>query len=178
MGVLNILRKGGLFLETMRKLVVIGIVVFTLVAGSLAALAASQYSTPAEAVAGLTGRDLQSVIDERIGTGKTYGTIANEAGVLDEFRAEMLGIKKGRLAACLADGTLTQEQADAIIAKIESAQAGCGGSGKGCELHGAGLGFGFDHDQCLKQGSRGRSHKCHRIGSKSRSGQNSLSFLP
>ena len=115
----------------------------------------SQYLTPAEAVAGLTGREVQSVIDERTQTGKTYGSIANEAGALDEFKAEMLEMKKDTLAARVAAGTMTQEQADAIIARIEANQANCDGTGAGCGLNGAGCGMGTGFGQGRGQGGRG-----------------------
>jgi len=142
-------------MKTMKKLVVTGVAVFTLAIGSVTAFAASQYSTPAEAVAGLTGREVQSVIDERTQTGKTYGSIANEAGALDEFKVEMLEMKKDTLAARVAAGTMTQEQADAIIARIEANQANCDGTGAGCGLNGAGCGMGTGFGQGRGQGGRG-----------------------
>lgn len=130
-------------MKIIKKLVVTGIAVLTLAAGSVTAFAASQYATPAEAVAGLTGREVQSVIDERIESGKTYGTIASEAGVLDEFKTEMLEMKKDKLAARVAAGTMTQEQADAILARIEANQANCDGTGNGMNGAGCGMGTGF-----------------------------------
>ena len=142
-------------MKTMKKLVVTGVAVFTLAIGSVTAFAASQYSTPAEAVAGLTGREVQSVIDERTQTGKTYGSIANEAGALDEFKVEMLEMKKDTRAARVAAGTMTQEQADAIIARIEANQANCDGTGAGCGLNGAGCGMGTGFGQGRGQGGRG-----------------------
>lgn len=109
---------------------------------SVAAFAASAYGTPAEAAAGLTGRTVESVTEERAETGKTYGTIANEAGKLDEFKAEMLEMKKALLEKKVADGVLTQEKADEILAALEENLASCDGSGSGsCGLR-SGLGFG------------------------------------
>lgn len=136
---------------TMKKLIVIGIAVLTLAAGSITAFATSQYSTPTEAVAGLTGREVQSVIDERTKTGKTCGIIANEAGVLDKFKAEMLEIKKDTLAARVAAGRMTQAQADTILSRIEAKQAVCDGAGTGC---GMGSGFGQSGGQGHGQGDR------------------------
>lgn len=133
-------------MKTIKKVVVAGITIFALIAGSAAAFATSQYSTPAEAVAGLTGRQVQSIIDERVQTGKTYGTMADDAGVLNEFKAEMLEMKKDTLATRVAAGKITQDQADTIITKITSNQALCDGKGSGCGSHrsgyGAGAGFG------------------------------------
>lgn len=142
-------------MKSMKRLVITGVAVFTLTAGSLTAFAASQYSTPAEAVAGLTGREVQSVIDERAQTGKTYGTIANEAAVLDEFKKEMLETKKDTLDARVSAGTMTQEQADAIIARIEVNQANCDGTGIGCGRNGADYGRGAGFGQGRGQDGRG-----------------------
>ena len=146
-------------MKTIKKLVVTGVTVLALVAGSATAFAAPHYATPAEAVAGLTGRNVQSVINERVQTGKTYGAMAQNAGVLNEFKAEMLEMKRDTLAARVAAGTMTQEQADAVIAKITSNQAICDGNGMGYGLHGAdcakGAGFGQGGGQGRGQGGHG-----------------------
>ncbi|NLV36370.1 MAG: DUF2680 domain-containing protein [Clostridiaceae bacterium] len=147
-------------MKNMKRYATVGIItVFILTVGSVAAFAASQYATPAEAVAGLSGREVQSVIDERAQTGKTYGAIANEAGVLDKFKAEMLEIKKDTLAARVAAGTMTQEQADAVIARIEENQASCDGTGTGRGQNGtgsgAGIGFGKGNGQGRGQNGSG-----------------------
>lgn len=122
---------------------------------SATVLAASQYTTPAEAVAGLTGRDVQSVVDERAATGKTYGAIADEAGVLDEFKTETLEMKKDRLAQRVADGTMTQQQADDLIAALEANQAACDGTGSAGMGRGAGAGFGMGGGQGRGRGACG-----------------------
>ncbi len=134
-------------MKNMKKLIVAGIAVLTLTAASVTAFAVSQYNTPAEAVAGLSGREVQSVMDERAQTGKTYGTIANEAGVLDKFKAEILEMKKDTVAARVAAGTITQEQADVILARMEENQANCYGTGTGCGRNGTGLGVGAGFGQ-------------------------------
>lgn len=109
---------------------------------SVVAYAASAYGTPAEAAAGLTGRTLESVTEEKVENGKSYGTIADEAGKLDEFKAEMLEMKKALLEKKVADGVLTQEQADEILAAIEENLASCDGTGAGSCGQGFGMGFG------------------------------------
>lgn len=139
-------------MKTIKRLAIVGIAVLTLAAGAVTAFAASQYATPAEAVAGLTGREVQSVIDERTETGKSYGTIANEAGILDEFKPEMLETKKNKLAARVEAGRMTQEQADAILAKIETNQANCDGTGTGHRMNGTGSGTGAKFGQGSSQG--------------------------
>ena len=117
----------------------------TIIAGSVMTFADSQYLTPAEALAELTARGAQSVINERMRTGKTYGAIANEAGVLNEFKTEMLEMRKAALAALVAAGVVTQKQADEIIAEIVYNMAFCDGGGAGCALYdtGRGMGAGF-----------------------------------
>lgn len=157
--------QGGTVMKGIKKFFITGVAVLALAAGTVTAFAASKYSTPAEAVAGLTGREVQSVIEERTQTRKTYGSIANEAGVLDEFRVEMLEMKKDMLTARVADGKMTQEQADAVIARIEANQANCDGTGTGCGLSGVGSGmgarFGQGSGQGQGQGGRGMGKGLH-----------------
>ena len=128
-------------MKSIERFIITGGVALTIIAGSVMTFAESQYSTPAEAVAGLTARDAQSVIDERARTGKTYGVIANEAGVLDEFKTEMLKIRKDMLTALVAAGSITQKQADEIFARIIDNMVVCAGAGTGCALYGAGRGI-------------------------------------
>lgn len=111
---------------------------------ALTAYAVSVSKTPAEALADLTGSTAENVLAQRA-EGKTYGAIANEADVLDEFKVEMLEIKKAALQEKVTDGSMTQETADEIIASIEKNQTDCDGTGSrgtGCE-YGAGFGGGF-----------------------------------
>lgn len=129
-------------MNTMKRFIAAGTIILTIGAVSASALAASAYNNPAEAVAGLTGRTLESVTQERAETGNTYGTIANQAGVLTEFQAEVLEIKKDRLQSRVEAGTMTQERADAIIEAAEENQANCDGSGSARIGQNQGAGFG------------------------------------
>lgn len=140
-----------------KKIAVIGGILLAVGATSLTAFAASAYSTPAEAAAGLTGKSVESVIAERAETGKSYGTIASESGKLEEFKSEMLQIKKDALAEKVAAGTLTQEKADAIIAAIEERQSNCDGTGSAGigRMMGAGFGKGNGSGQGRCQGGAG-----------------------
>lgn len=130
-------------MTNLRKFALLGAIILAISVTSIVAFAASAYNTPAEAVAGLTGKTVESIIDEKSETGKTYGTIANEAGKLEEFKAENLEIKKEILAQKVAAGTMTQEQADEIIAALQENQANCDGTGAGSAKVGKGLGAGF-----------------------------------
>ncbi len=105
-----------------------------------AALAASVYETPAEAATGVTGKTLEEVIAERQ-SGISYGAIAAGAGALEEFQAAVQELWEEALESRVAEGTLTQEQADARLEAIRQRQEACGGTG-GCGLGGMGCGMG------------------------------------
>ncbi|SDI10864.1 DUF2680 domain-containing protein [Desulfosporosinus hippei] len=118
------------------------------------AFAAVTGTTPAEITAGLTGKTVEQVTTERA-DGKTYGTIADEAGKLEEFKAQILEQKKLVLDQRVADGKITQEQADAIYNSLKSNQATCDGTGNGI---GKSAGTGFGMGQGMGQGA-GRKGK-------------------
>lgn len=126
-----------------KKTILIVAVIAALSTLSVGAYAAATYATPAEAVAGLTGQTVDQVVAQRVETGETYGAIADDAGKLDEFKDAMITIKKDVLDARVAEGTLTQDQADDILAAIEERAATCDGTGPadGTRL-GGGFGFG------------------------------------
>ncbi|HZK18302.1 MAG TPA: DUF2680 domain-containing protein [Clostridia bacterium] len=149
-------------MKTIKGLAVIGVAVLVLLAGAVTAFAALQQSTPAELVAELTGRDLQSIIDEGAETGKTYGSIAKEAGVLEEFKKERVETKKDILDSRVAEGILTQEEADTIMNRISANQAYCDGTGNGCGQGGAGCGIGAGFGQGNGNGhGNGHGHHGH-----------------
>lgn len=128
-----------------KKLVLTGAMILTVGATTVTAFAAAPFGTPAEALAELTGRTVEDVSAERSESGKTYGTLANEAGKLDEFKTEMLRIKKDMLADRVEAGLITQERADEIIAAMEQNQTLCDGSGACGARQGTGAGFGGMH---------------------------------
>lgn len=113
-------------MKNWKKIITIGLLSLSLATTALA----SAYSNPAEIVAGLTGRSVESVVDERYETGKSFGAIANEAGKLDEFKQEMLELRKDELAQRVQDGRMSQEQADRIIANMQERQAYYDGEGR------------------------------------------------
>lgn len=116
-------------MKNIKKVITIGALVLLISSTSLIAYAASEYSSPAEIVADLTGKTQEEIIAERTNTNKTYGTIANEAGKLNEFKSEILKIKKDVLAEQVAAGIITEEKANEIIAALEENQLNCDGSG-------------------------------------------------
>jgi hypothetical protein len=116
--------------------------------------AAVTTKTPAEITSGLTGKTAAQVVQEKA-AGKTYGTIAKEAGKLDEFKAESLKQKKQILDQRVAEGKLTQEKADEIYNAIKTSQENCDGSGGGSigKMNGVGFGQGQGQGQGMGKGS-------------------------
>jgi hypothetical protein len=98
------------------------------VLGVTGAAYAAGVTTPAGIVSTLTGKSVEQVTAERA-AGKTYGTIASEAGKLDEFKAETLEQRKAILDQRVKDGNLTQAQADAAYNTMKANQAICDGTG-------------------------------------------------
>lgn len=146
-------------MKNTKKLFTGCIVCLALAATSVTAFAASAYTTPAEAVAGITGRTTDSVIAERTESGKNYGTIAAVAGVLDKFKEEMREMKKDNLAARVETGTITQERADAIIKALEENQAACDGTGSAKIGQSMGAKFG-SNGTCQGGGRRMNNGAC------------------
>ncbi|TEB15260.1 hypothetical protein Psfp_02297 [Pelotomaculum sp. FP] len=79
-----------------RKLLVVATVAGVL--GAAGAAYAATAKTPAEITAELTGKTVSELYNERA-AGKTYGTIANEAGKLDEFKHKCLSKRKSCLTS-------------------------------------------------------------------------------
>lgn len=128
-------------MKKFKKLAVLVTAIGVLGAGG--AVYAASSATPADIVSGLTGKTVQEFQQERA-TGKTYGTIAKDAGKLDEFKAQMLEQKKEILKQRVKEGRLTQEQADKILNAIKNNQANCDGNNKASigKKYGAGFGQG------------------------------------
>jgi len=129
-------------MKNYKKLIAAATIVGMLgVVGVAGAAAATGATTPAGIVAGLTGKSVDAVTAERA-TGKTYGTMAQEAGKLDQFKTENLAQKKVMLDQRVTEGNLTKAQADATYKSIEANQATCDGSGSAKIGQKNGMGFG------------------------------------
>ena len=124
-----------------KKVMIIGLAVVVLAATSLTAFAFTGISTPAEIVSNLTGKSVDVVTAEKFESDKTYGQIAYDEGLWEEFNEEMLSSKKAFLDEKVTDGSLTQEEADDIYANILERQEYCNGNGTGG--NGGMMGFGF-----------------------------------
>jgi polyhydroxyalkanoate synthesis regulator phasin len=150
----------------LKKSIIVAISFLVLAVMSVPILAGLHHETPAGITANLTGRDVQSIIDEKVETGKTYGKIASEAGKLDGFKAEALEMKKNRLAERVKAGEISQSEADELLRIIKEKQAMCDGTGSsnGAECH-LGLGFGTNSVKGHHQGASG-----HHAGLRHRDG--------
>jgi len=123
------------------------------VLGTAGVVYAATVKTPAEIAAALTGKTVEEVNNSRA-AGDTYGSIANDAGKLDEFKVQMLEQKKAILDQRVKDGTLTQQQADEIYSAIKNNQATCDGTGNAQlgRKYGAGFGSGAGKGQGMGKG--------------------------
>lgn len=147
-------------MKNIKKMVLSLAVVTVLSTGVVFAAVATK--TPAEVAAGLTGKSIEEVTTERT-SGKTYGTIAEEAGKLEEFKTETLLQKKQLLDQRVKDGNLTQEAADEIYNSIVTNQETCDGTGSAGigKMNGAGFGQGRGQGRGMGSG-QGNGSGCVR----------------
>ena len=145
-------------MKNLKKIMAVAASVFVLTAAGAVYAAAAK--TPAEIAAGLTGKTVEDLYKERA-AGKTYGTIAKEAGKLDEFKAQMLEQKKAILDQRVKDGRLTQAQADEIYNAIKNNQASCDGTGSAGMGRKFGAGFGQGGGMGRGQGACGGAGACN-----------------
>jgi hypothetical protein len=134
-------------MKNVKKLVAVLTVVGMLAAAG--AVFAATFKTPAEIAAQVTGKTVEDLNKERE-AGKTYGAIANDAGKLADFEAQMLEQKKAILDQRVADGKLTQKQADEIYTAIKDNQANC--TTPGSAQMGMKYGVGFGQGSGMGQG--------------------------
>ena len=85
-------------------------------------------------------------------TGITFGTIAQEAGKLDEFKVQTLEQKKIILDQRVKAGNLAQAQADQSYNSIKTNQATCDGTGNAQIGQRKGAGFGQGQGQGMGDG--------------------------
>lgn len=121
------------------------------VIGAMGVAYAATAKTPAEIAASVTGKTVTEVTAER-SQGKTYGTIAKDAGKLTEFQVQMLEQRKADLDQRVKDGRLTQAQADTIYNNIKNNQLTCDGTGSARIGRQSGAGFGQGTGGCGGQG--------------------------
>jgi len=95
-----------------------------LVLGTMAMSFADSAFGPAQIYANLKGITEEQAYDLRLETGKTFGTLAQENGIYDEFLAASLAAKTTYINGLVASGDLTQDEADAILDNL----ANCDGT--------------------------------------------------
>lgn len=105
-------------MKKLSKMILIGVLATMLL--GVVAYAAS----PAEIYSELTGMTTEQAIEKR-SEGKTYGELAQEADVYDEFVQKMLEEKKIIIEERVKDGTLTREDADTLISLLEENVGTC-----------------------------------------------------
>ncbi|MDD4779776.1 MAG: hypothetical protein PHT02_04080 [Tissierellia bacterium] len=113
-----------------KKIIVTGLVILTIAVTSVTANAIA-YITPPEIVANLVGKSVEEVVASRYESGKTYGQIAYDEGLWEEFRNKMNEGKKALLDEKVAKGELTQEEADQYYNNMLERQVYCNGNGQG-----------------------------------------------
>lgn len=139
----------------MKKLT--SMVVGLVLAGSMMVVSfADEIATPADILSQLTGKSTQELYDER--EDKTFGDMAKEDGVYEQFQKEMLELKKERIQERVNDGTISQERAQEVISQMENCDGSRQNLGQGLGLrlgNGQGLGKGRGNGQGfgLKDGS-------------------------
>lgn len=93
----------------------------------VAALAAD-FVNPAELLSSLTGVSVQELYEKRQQNNETFGQIADEYGVLEQYKAGQIEIKKQIIDERVKSGVITQEQGEQIKKALEDRMAACDGS--------------------------------------------------
>ncbi len=138
-----------------KLILLVSIVMVLLVGVASVAYAATEYKTPAEIIAGLTGKTADEVLAGRQ-AGNSFGEQAIAAGKLEEFQAAKLENYKLRLDQAVADGKLTQEQADKLYEAMQTRIAACDGTCTNDGIRqgmGAGSGNGIGGGMMQRSGS-------------------------
>lgn len=128
--------------------IIAGMLALVLIGGaSLTAFAATRYGSPMEALAGLTGKSEDALYEEMRQEDKRLYELAEEAGVLEAFREEMLELRKERIQSFVEEGRITQEEADRMLERMEERDF----EGR----MGFGRGFGRSFGGCREEESQG-----------------------
>lgn len=140
-----------------KKLSLVMALVFVIGVGSMAF--ADGFKTPAEIYSELKNITVEQAYEEVKENDKSFGQLAEDNGFLDKFRDQNQEERKAMLKQYVEEGKLTQEQADAMLERMDECltdgplgrQGGMrAGNGLGCELR-------EDGERGLGQG-RGRGN--------------------
>jgi|LGOV01.1.fsa_nt_gb hypothetical protein len=113
--------------------------------------------SPLELLENLTGTEVLKSTEE------TYGDLAREYGVYDEFHAAFLTNKLDLLQAKVASGELSQEAYDELVVELEN----CDGTGTSKMLSNLGMRFGNSEAKGNRNNANGDyNYSQHRGGNK------------
>lgn len=130
-------------MQKKRIIIMLSIATILVIGMSTAAFAAADYQTPAEIIAGLTGKTIDEARADRQ-AGTSYGAQTAEADKLDEFQTERLALCEQNLDQSVIDGNITQEEADKLLAEMTDRMENCDGTGTGLgRASGTGAGLGI-----------------------------------
>lgn len=132
------------------KKMLITLMVGILILGTMALSFADAVFSPAKIFGDLIGKTEEEAYDIRLESGKSFGQLAEEYGVYEEFSASALEAKKAYIESLVEKGELTREEADRILENIENCDGTMRGLNKG--VFGKGLGRGM-MGQGLRNGS-------------------------
>lgn len=120
----------------MQKRKMIKVLALSVVGVSILGIGATSASaisnrTRAEKLSELTGKPTEEIISEKFESGKTYGEIAEENGVLEEFRDYHYEEKKNIVQENIDSGLITDEEGQKTLKYLAEQQANCDGTGSG-----------------------------------------------
>ena len=149
-----------------RKLIV-SMGVFVLVAATSIGVYAAESMSPAQTLSELTGKSVEELYEAK--GDLTFGVLAEELEVADAFRTNMVAHKMAIIEERVAEGTLSREAADEMMAVILENQENCDGTGlnRGDEK----LGLGFGRGNGMGNGNGEKVGGGNGFGSQNRSGQ-------
>lgn len=127
------------------------LVLGTLVLSSgLMAFADYTYPTPAQIYSKLTNTTVEEAYNAK--GDKTFGQLAQEKGVLDEFKKANLESRKALLDEKVKAGVITQEQANTILENMENCDGSLGQKRLGQGSH---MQFGKGSGNGMGKGNKG-----------------------
>lgn len=125
----------------MKKKIIAGLLIVGVSGIGISTFSALTNQSKAEEIAKLVGKPVSEILSERYDNNKTYGEIASENGVLEQFKAYNYENKKNIIEEKVNNGLLTEEEGNKILEQIEDYQANCDGTGNKNHI-GLGLGNG------------------------------------
>lgn len=159
-------------MKKFKSIMIMGLVAVTMAVPAFAGV----IERPVEIFAELTGLTVEEAWDEIRDSGKTFGELAIEKGVEEQFQLKMQENNTARINELLEEGLITGEQADEVLANIDACTGDPGshdGTLRGLHLGGQGYGNGYyhndDHDETRSglgygHGGRNGSGMGHRFG--------------